>query len=273
MITLDFWTRQSAEETLARCLSTKVTLILYPLDHSDGNFSRFQNDVDKLIGMGLAKPATGPIFLKCKHLTASMDKCQGIRENGLIPLRKLLETNSDLRHFLLDEGITVDFDSITLNYSNRNQVISFSKEDLTISDSADIKMLSRRFSNDDGITAFLAEESISSYYADLAYAPELLSTIEKALYLPDGELTNSWRNKTSPFLISICAPLNECDNETFQEGLLGSSANNASRNLIDPIETAFNFIFQQRANQYAYFQSNSVIEAKRIDRIEPFHQE
>ena len=108
--TLENLTGVKAERWLAeRAINRKR------LDYTDED-----KDIERIIKENNGHfPELKDIDLVVTHITTCSDKCQSIKENGLLNLKKSYQLlSSDLRRFLDANGIEILVDSYKLKYKN-----------------------------------------------------------------------------------------------------------------------------------------------------------
>lgn len=138
------------------------------------------------------------------HVTTQLDACQGIRQQGLLPLNKLLTTNCLLARVMHDEGIAFDFNaqSLILRRGYRTQKVRL------VPTTPFEALLLRRLNEDSGISAFLSCPDFISYGMGLERQPEILTTLSHVLERPIAE---DWTKNTQAYLVHFRVPVIDVD--------------------------------------------------------------
>lgn len=208
------------------------------------------------------------------HVTASLDNCQEIKDNGIRDLQYVLSHQTKLTRGLELSGIKIDIDNCILYINDNAYNIDYDyyrdqwrKTDLE----KILDFIAHRIYYDFCVNGFFFNDNVADYGTDIHKRPEF---IDKLIELSPKvrKLDAFWRAKSTPYKVFFYATVNQIHKfsfddlpnnfEPYSESELTHIKKWMLRNAID---RAFSNCFDEK---YIYIRDNDYIPSEQIIKCE-----
>ena len=151
------------------------------------------------------------------HVTASLDDCKEIKENGIRDLQYVLSHNTMLSRLLKCVDINFDIENRIMNVNGRNYDVDYDYyrgHMLLTSKEECLDSIARRIYYDFCIDGFWHNDDIERYGTDIHKRPEFISKLIE-LSPKARNLDAFWRAKSKPYKVFFYATLDQIHKFTF----------------------------------------------------------
>ena len=208
------------------------------------------------------------------HVTASLDNCQEIKDNGIRDLQYVLSHQTKLTRGLELSGIKIDIDNCILYINDNAYNIDYNyyrdkwrKTDLE----KILDFIAYRIYYDFCVDGFFFNDNVTDYGTDIHKRPEFIDKLIK-LSPKVRKLDAFWRAKSTPYKVIFFANVNQIHKFTFDD--LPKNYESYSENEItyiknwmlrNAIDRAFSNCFDEK---YIYIRDYEYIPPEQIIKCE-----
>lgn len=151
------------------------------------------------------------------HVTASLDDCKEIKENGIRDLQYVLSHNTMLSRLLKRGDINFDIENCIMNVNGRDYDVDYDHyrgRRLITFEEKYLDSIAHRIYYDFCIDGFWNNDDIEGYGTDIHERPEFISKLIK-MSPKAKSLDTFWRVKSKPYKVFFYATLDQIHKFTF----------------------------------------------------------
>ena len=206
------------------------------------------------------------------HVTASLDDCKEIKENGIRNLQYVLSHDTMLSRLLKRCGFSFDIEKrvmlvngifFNIDYENyRGQSFLTPEEEC-------LNAIAHRVYYDFCIDGFWVDDNVEGYGTNIHERPEFISTLTK-LSPKVEQLENSWKNKSKPYKVFFYATVEQIQKSTFNLETNYDPYTEVEEDIIKNwmVSMALDQAFGPEGEHYIYIRDNEYIPPEQIIRYE-----
>lgn len=133
------------------------------------------------------------LYLVGMHVTTNTNGCKDIKDYGIISNYKVLNKDTELKRYLKDKNIIINFKNKNIKYNNLNySLIKLdTKEYKYNNEFKPLRQLISKIYNDDGIDFFVCSQNPLAYPGGIKDRPEILYNISELF--KDKSIEDDWK--------------------------------------------------------------------------------
>lgn len=206
------------------------------------------------------------------HVTASLDDCKEIKENGIRNLQYVLSHNTMLSRLLKRCGVSFDIEKRVLCVNGNVFNIdyeNYSERSFLTPEEKYLEAIAHRVYYDFCVDGFWVNDNVEGYGTNIHERPEFISKLTK-LSPKVEQLESSWKRKSKPYKVFFYATVEQIHKFTFNLETNYDPCTEDEQDVIKNwmVSMAIDQAFDPGGEHYIYIRDNEYIPPEQIIRCE-----